>query len=191
MRRVLVLLAAVGLIAVVVIGLTQSLSGSSGDATEFDLPAAKRELAGAPAPLNALYAQANTLIDGGRSAFDARLDELKGTPLVVNKWASWCGPCEAEFPVFQNATVEHGKEVAFIGLNSGDKDPAAKRFLAERPLPFPSYTDPDSRIAQTREIGAGFPMTLFVDRTGKTVYTHTGAYRSQQQLDEDIEKYLG
>jgi cytochrome c biogenesis protein CcmG, thiol:disulfide interchange protein DsbE len=186
----LVLLAAVGLIAVVVIGLTQVDSGSAGDATKFDLPGAKEELASAPGPLAALYAQANTLVGGGKSAFDARLAELEGTPIVVNKWASWCGPCEAEFPIFQNGTVEHGKEVAFIGLNSGDKDPAAKRFLAQRPLPFPSYTDEDSAIAQSREIGAGFPMTLFLDRTGKTVYTHTGAYKTQEQLDQDIEKYL-
>lgn len=190
MRRVLVLLAAVGLIAVVVIGLTQADSGAVGDARDFDLPKAKAELEAAPPPLNGLYAQANTLIGGGQPAFDARMEELVGTPVIVNKWASWCGPCQAEFPIFQNGALEHGKEIAFLGLNSGDKDPAAKKFLDTRPLPFPSYTDPDSRIAQLREIGAGFPMTFFVDRSGKTVYTHTGPYTSQQQLDEDIERYL-
>jgi cytochrome c biogenesis protein CcmG/thiol:disulfide interchange protein DsbE len=190
MRRVLVLLAAVGLIAVVVIGLTQADSGSTGDPRDFDLPKAKTELEAAPRPLNGLYAQANTLISGGQAAFDARMKELVGTPVVVNKWASWCGPCQAEFPIFQDGAVKHGKEVAFLGLNSGDKDAAAKKFLDTRPLPFPSYTDPDSRIAQLREIGAGFPMTFFVDRSGKTVYTHTGPYTSQKQLDEDIDRYL-
>jgi thiol-disulfide isomerase/thioredoxin len=190
MRRVLVLLAAVALIAVVVIGLTQAGSGEVGDARDFDLPKAQSELEAAPPPLNGLYAQANTLIGGGQQAFDQRMKELEGTPVIVNKWASWCGPCQAEFPIFQNGALEHGREVAFLGLNSGDKDAAAKKFLDSRPLPFPSYTDPDSRIAQLREIGAGFPMTFFVDRSGKTVYTHTGPYTSQQQLDEDIERYL-
>jgi cytochrome c biogenesis protein CcmG/thiol:disulfide interchange protein DsbE len=190
MRRALVLLAAVGLIAVVVIGLTQAGGGPSGDATDFDLPKAQEELAAAPAPLAALYAQANTLIGGGESAFDGRLQELRGTPLVINKWASWCGPCQAEFPIFQHATLEHGKQVGFLGLNSGDADPAAKRFLSTRPLPFPSYTDPDNKIAYAREVAAGFPMTLFVDRNGKTVYTHSGAYRSQAELTKDIERYL-
>jgi cytochrome c biogenesis protein CcmG/thiol:disulfide interchange protein DsbE len=190
MRRVLVLLAAVGLVAVVVIGLTQADSGSTGDPRDFDLPKAQTELEAAPPPLNGLYADANTLINGGQPAFDARMKELVGTPVIVNKWASWCGPCQAEFPIFQDGAVKHGKEVAFLGLNSGDKDAAAKKFLATRPLPFPSYTDPDSRIAQLREIGAGFPMTFFVDRGGKTVYTHTGPYTSQKQLDEDIDRYL-
>ena len=192
MRRVLVLLGGLVLVVVVVIGLTQvGGSQNSGDATRFDLRGAKRELAAAPAPLSGIYAQANELIDGGEHAFDARLASLKGTPLVVNKWASWCGPCQAEFPVFQSATVKHGKDVGFIGLNSQDKDPAARRFLGSRPLPFPSYTDPDNKIAYKRQIAAGFPMTMFIDRNGKEVYTHTGPYTSEAQLTKDIERYLG
>jgi cytochrome c biogenesis protein CcmG/thiol:disulfide interchange protein DsbE len=192
MRRVLALLAALVLVAVVVIGLTQAGGGgTSGDGTDFNLPGAKKELTAAPAPLSGVYAQANELIGGGRSAFDARIAELKGTPVIVNKWASWCGPCQAEFPIFQEAAVSHGKKVAFVGLNGHDKDPAARRFLSSRPLPFPSYTDPDDKIATAREIAVGFPMTQFIDRDGKTAYTHTGPYTSEAELSKDIERYLG
>jgi thiol-disulfide isomerase/thioredoxin len=190
MRRVLVLLAAVGLVAVVVIGLTQAGGDKAPDAPDFDLPKAQQELSTAPPPLNGLYAQGNELIGGGKDAFEARLAELKGTPLVINKWASWCGPCQAEFPIFQAATLTHGKEVGFIGLNSQDKDPAARNFLAKRPLPFPSYTDPASEIAYDREIAAGFPMTQFIGRDGEVAFTHTGPYTSEDQLEADIEKYL-
>jgi cytochrome c biogenesis protein CcmG, thiol:disulfide interchange protein DsbE len=190
MRRLLALVAAVGLVVVVVIGLTQTSSPSAPDGTDFDLPAAKQTLATAPAPLNGLYAQANELIGGGKDAFDARIASLKGTPLVVNKWASWCGPCQAEFSIFQAAALKHGKEVGFIGLNSEDKDPKARKFLASRPLPFPSYTDPKSEAAYARKIAAGFPMTMFIDRDGKTAYTHTGQYTSEAQLSKDIARYL-
>jgi cytochrome c biogenesis protein CcmG/thiol:disulfide interchange protein DsbE len=190
MRRLLVLVAAVVLVAVVVIGLTQAGGQSTSDGTDFDLAAAKRNLAAAPAPLDGLYAQANELIGGGEEAFDARLAALKGTPLVINKWASWCGPCQAEFPVFQAAALKHGKEIGFIGLDSEDSDPRARRFLAKRPLPFPSYTDPKSKIAYARQIAAGFPMTMFIARDGSTAKVHTGPYTSEAQLTKDIERYL-
>jgi thiol-disulfide isomerase/thioredoxin len=191
MRRVLYILAGLALVAVVVIGLTQAGGNEDlGDGRDFDLPAAQRELSTAPAPLNALYAKANTLVSGGTSAFDQQLAALKGRPVIVNKWASWCGPCQAEFPVFQEAARTHGKEIAFIGLNSGDADKKAKRFLAERPLPFPSFTDPDSKIAYSREIGAGFPMTEFIGADGKSAFIHSGGYTSEAQLTEDIERYF-
>jgi cytochrome c biogenesis protein CcmG, thiol:disulfide interchange protein DsbE len=191
MRRVLYILAPIALVVIVVIGLTQAGgSGNLGDGTNFDLTGAKKQLATAPAPLNGLYSQANTLIGGGESAFDQRIAQLKGTPVIVNKWASWCGPCQAEFPVFQEAALTRGKKIAFLGLNSNDKDKAARKFLATRPLPFPSYTDGDSKIATKREIAAGFPMTQFIAKDGSVAFTHTGPYTSEDQLTKDIQRYL-
>src|SRR4051812_4416390 len=111
MRRLLVVLGAVALVAVVVIGLTQAGGREKADAPKFDLPKAKRELAGAPAPLAALHEQSNELISGGKTAFEQRLAELKGHPVVINKWASWCAPCQAEFPVFESVGTQRGKEV--------------------------------------------------------------------------------
>lgn len=191
MRRALFLLATVVLVAVVVIGLTQaSGSGERPGARDFDLAAAQRELAGAPAPLAALHAQANELIGGGKPAFERRLRALEGHPVVINKWASWCGPCQTEFPIFESVGTKRGKEVAFVGLNAGDKDPAARRFLARRPLPFPSYTDPDEDIAQQLQAPKNYPMTVFLDRSGKTAYIHAGQYSDDAQLDADIDRYL-
>src|SRR6476469_8757472 len=119
MRRALFLLAAAALAAVVVIGLTQA-GGSTGTASggRFDLATAKRQLQGAPAPLAALHDQSNQLLEGGTSAFDGRLAALRGHPVVINKWASWCGPCRAELPILQQVSTEHGKQIAFIGVNA-------------------------------------------------------------------------
>jgi cytochrome c biogenesis protein CcmG, thiol:disulfide interchange protein DsbE len=193
MRRLLLVAAGVALVAVIVIGLTQTGGGSEGgDATKFDLPAAKQKLATAPAPLNGLYAQANELLGGGTSAFAARLDQLKGHPLVINKWASWCGPCQAEFSIFQNVATQRGKDVGFLGLNVTDTDSHARGFLAKRPLPFPSYTDPNEKL--TAELKAPqkiAPVTVFVARDGKIATVHSGPYKTAKQLNADIDRYLG
>jgi len=192
MRRLLLIAGGVALVAVIVIGLTQAGgSTTEGDATKFDLPAAKEKLAAAPAPLNGLYSQANELLGGGTSAFAARLDQLKGHPLVINKWASWCGPCQAEFSIFQNVATERGKDVGFLGLNVSDIDSHARGFLAKRPLPFPSYTDPDEKLtAELKAPQKVAPVTVFVGRDGNIATVHAGAYTSQKQLDSDIDRYL-
>jgi thiol-disulfide isomerase/thioredoxin len=187
------LLAAVALVAVLVIGLTQA-GGSkepAGKPERFDLAAAKRQLAGSPAPLAALHEQSNELLEGGPAAFDARLKALRGHPVVVNKWASWCGPCRAEFPILQELSTARGKEVAFLGVNARDKRPAAEGFAARYPVPYPSYEDPGERIARALKAPSNFPVTLFVDEQGKTVFTHQGGYRSAADLAADIDRYLG
>ena len=129
-------------------------------------------------------------LDGGRSAFDAFLKEQRGTPVVVNKWASWCGPCRFEFPWFQSLAEKRGGEIAFLGVNSNDSSGSAETFLSELPLPYPSYTDPDLDIAQ--ELGGppqAFPTTTFYDRSGQQVFTHPGVYQDESDLVADVNKY--
>ena len=192
MKRALMLLGALALVAVLVIGLTQA-GGTDAPEQEqgtFDLAQAKQQLAGAPAPLAALHDQADELLEGGPDAFQKRLRELRGHPVVINKWASWCGPCRAELPILQEIATERGKEIAFVGVNARDKRPAAERFIARYPAPYPSYEDPDETIARTLKAPSNFPVTLFVDADGKTVFTHQGGYRSEADLNADIDKYL-
>jgi cytochrome c biogenesis protein CcmG, thiol:disulfide interchange protein DsbE len=193
MRRLLVPLLGIGLVVVLVIGLTQAGGKSErpSEARQFDVKAASAKLAGAPAPLAGLYEQPSALLEGGKPAFEERVASLKGHPAVVNKWASWCRPCRAEFPVFQQVAAQRGKEVAFIGINGTDKRPAAEKFLAERPLPYPSYEDPREAIAQGRKAAKYYPMTLFIDERGKTAFIHTGEYTTPAQLNADIDRYLG
>jgi len=192
MRRVLLAAGAVALVAVIVIGLTQTGGGGeAGDATKFDLPAAKQKLADAPAPLSGLYAQANQLLGGGTNALTARMAELKGHPLVINKWASWCGPCQAEFSVFQDVATARGKQVGFLGLDVNDTDSHARGFLSKRPLPFPSYTDPNEKLTAALQAPQNVaPVTVFIARDGRIATVHAGPYKSTKQLEADIDRYL-
>jgi thiol-disulfide isomerase/thioredoxin len=194
MRRALPLLAAAALVAVLVIGLTQAGGGdgtAGGIDEPFDLAQAREQLRGAPAPLASLHEQSNQLLRGGRDAFAERLRELRGHPVVINKWASWCGPCRAEFPIFQDLATEHGRDVAFLGVDARDKRPAAERFMNRFPLPFPSYEDPDEAIARAIKAPANFPVTLFLDAEGEPVFIHQGGYRTRDELAADIDAYLG
>ncbi len=183
------------LTAILVVGLSQAGSKSddppAASTKAFDLDAAKQQLAGAPAPLAALHDQSSELLDGGVPAFEKRLAALKGHPVVINKWASWCGPCRAEFPAFQELATKRGKEIAFLGVNAHDSGNKARDFLAEYPVPFPSYVDPDEKIAREIEAPANYPITVFVDAKGKTEFVHQGGYTSAAALAADVEQYLG
>jgi thiol-disulfide isomerase/thioredoxin len=192
MRRLAAILAGLVLVALVVVGLTQAGGGSSGASARhhFDLAKAQRELAGAPAPLAALHAQSAQLLGGGKAAFRRRMAALKGYPVVVNKWASWCSPCRTEFPIFQSLGVAKGKRVAFVGLNASDSSEPAHSFLRATPLPFPSYVDPKEAIAKSIQAPANYPITVFFDAHGKQVYIHQGGYRSEADLAADLRRYL-
>lgn len=81
-----------------------------------------------PPELRALERQAGQLLDGGPEAFEARVAALRGHPVVVNQWASWCGPCRYEFPFFQRLASRYSGRVAFLGVNSQDARGDAEDF---------------------------------------------------------------
>ena len=171
--------------ALVVIALAACGSDEEGGpAPDYDAA-----LKGAPPKLAALHDQSSELLAGGTEAFDARLRELRGYPVVVNKWASWCGPCRAEFPHFQSVAADQGKEVAFLGIDSNDGEDSAREFLAEFPLPYPSYIDPDQEIADQLEGALAFPATAFYDSEGRLVHVRNGPYSNDDELAADIERY--
>jgi thiol-disulfide isomerase/thioredoxin len=180
--------------AAVGIGLKQATSedgtGTSVTASQPSASEVQRKLAGAPPELAALHAQADELLPGGRKALNARLRELRGHPVVVNVWASWCGPCRTEMPILQQVALDRGREVGFLGVDLKDERAAAKRFLEKVPLSYPSYEDPEGDIYNAYRL-AGVPSTIFYDAAGRQTYVHQGPYLDREALERDIDRYAG
>jgi cytochrome c biogenesis protein CcmG, thiol:disulfide interchange protein DsbE len=180
----------IGLISVAAAGLVVVGCGAdSGGDYGGQHPDYAKALAGAPAPLAALYKEGDKLLPGGSSAFEKRIAALKGYPVVVNIWASWCGPCRFEFPTLQKVSAAYGKKVAFLGVNSQDSNAGAETFLEEAPLPYPSFSDGNQDIANTIGTGSGLPDTAFYDRSGSLCYLKIGVFPKQSELAASIKRY--
>jgi thiol-disulfide isomerase/thioredoxin len=156
----------------------------SSKATDYE-----QALADAPPALAALYANGDQIIDGGVDELHAQLAKLRGYPVVVNVWASWCGPCRLEFPDLQAVAADRGDEVAFIGVDTNDSTDAANEFLSELPLPYPSVSDPDSDYYKGELDVVALPSTAFYDSNGELQYVKQGPYTSEADLNADIDKY--
>jgi len=154
-------------------------SASAAGARRPRSPAARGAFAG-------LRAQANQLIDENVTA---RLAKLKGVPVVVNMWASWCPNCRAEFGYFQSSSKAYDGKVAFLGLDSNDNRGDAESFLKQFPIPYPSINDPGAAQARSVGAGLGWPTTIFYDAKGKRRFVRQGGYTSQASLDADIRAY--
>lgn len=151
------------------------------------LSGALRQLSGSPPPLSALHQEASRLL-GSRSSLSGEIHRLRGYPVVVNAWASWCTPCQQEFGLFASAATEFGRRVAFLGADTDDSPGAARAFLHKHPVPYPSYQTTTGALGSIASV-VGLPTTIFLSRAGKVLYVHTGQYVSEGTLAQDIQTY--
>lgn len=106
--------------------------------------------------------------------FNTILANNRGKAVVVNFWASWCGPCRREAPAFQRVHDEmKDAGVVMIGVNSGDTKPGAVGFLEEFNVTYMNVVDHTNVIADSYQV-QGLPTTFFIDKEGNVADTHVG-----------------
>ena len=189
MRTAAVALCTLLLVVALVAGVRQARDSSPhGSPRALTRAEVSKPIPGAPPELAALRRQINVRRDGGRRAFDAQLRALRGHPVVVNMWASWCGPCRIELPLFQREAVKRGARVAFLGVNVADNEDDAAELAERYPMPYPSFADPRYNIVAGRFGSRVLPVTVFIDPQGKR-FVRQGQFAQQADLAQAIERY--
>ena len=115
--------------------------------------------------------------------------EHVGTPMVINFWATWCGPCRSEAPLLENAWRKYKGRVVFIGVDTRDFTGDAKSFVKKHELTYPIAYDGPAKLWEPWGL-TGLPETFFVDRNGKIVEHRVGEFTEPAELDDAIQKAL-
>jgi len=107
------------------------------------------------------------------AGFRQLLQQLRGTPVVVNYWAAWCPPCKAETPLLVQAHRRLGRDVQFVGVDLQDFRDGARAFMHEQDVTYPSVFDPANSIGLSFNLFSP-PMTQFYGADGLLVATVRG-----------------
>jgi peroxiredoxin len=134
-------------------------------ALSVSLPALAGSSSPGPAPSFTLAAR------GGQ---DVSLAQYKGQVVMINFWASWCGPCRQEMPLLESIYKKYNKMgFTMLGVNVEPDSNAANEWLKATPVSFPILYDRDSKVSKLYDV-AGMPSTVIIDRSGKLRVLHRG-----------------
>ena len=196
MNKVLNLIIIVGILAVVLIVAFSAYNALSKDAmpnnlvtvapptTEASTGTGEAETTGDP---ESDLAPDFTVYDADGNAH--KLSDFRGKPVVLNFWASWCGPCKSEMPDFDDAYKKYGEDIHFVMVNLTDGSQetveSASAFISQSGYSFPVYYDTDMDAAATYGVNS-VPITFFIDSSGAIV-----AYGSGALTAENLEQGIG
>jgi thiol-disulfide isomerase/thioredoxin len=115
-----------------------------------------------------------------------RLSDLRGKVVLVNFWATWCGPCRAEMPLFVEAEKEYAPlGVAFVAVSLDDRQtrPKILDFVGEFKITFPVWTGASTMDLEDLKLGSALPATAFLDRHGRIVARVLGQISKSELYD--------
>ncbi|WP_339750164.1 TlpA disulfide reductase family protein [uncultured Marinobacter sp.] len=122
-----------------------------------------------------------------RSGENLRLEDHRGEVVMLNFWASWCGPCRQEMPLMDELYSQY-KDLGFtiLAVNVDENRDEAHRFLDKVPVNYPILYDPESSVSELYEVQA-MPTTVMIDRDGNARYLH---YGYQPGYEDDYEQQI-
>ena len=120
---------------------------------------------------------------------DLSLASLRGKPVVLNVWASWCGPCKDEAPLLQEASERWGKRVAFVGIDVQDVRGDARDFLERFGVTYPNVYDGKGSTIGRYGV-TGYPETYFIDAEGRVRHRIAGPVEDAEDVDDGIRRAL-
>ncbi|MEA3441976.1 MAG: TlpA disulfide reductase family protein [Chloroflexota bacterium] len=109
------------------------------------------------------------------------LSELRGKPVVVNFWATWCGPCRSEMGYIEAVARESGGKIKFVAVNIGESDARERQFFGNSDVSFTVALDSDRYLAAKYAVQY-IPTTFFIDSEGIIVDIKVGAFSSEMDL---------
>jgi peroxiredoxin len=121
---------------------------------------------------------------------ELRLSELKGQVVMVNFWATWCGPCRQEMPLLQQLQLKY-EPLGFtlVGINVEPDSAGARTWLQKAPVTFPILFDRQNQVAERFGV-QGMPSSVFIDRTGKVRHVHRGYQPGDESKYADMVRSL-
>lgn len=164
----------IGILVLVVAGLLGACASPAPPAIQIDAPA--RPTPSAP------------LTDADLGEFKGVVAGARGRPVVVNVWASWCGPCRVEAPLLDRAAEDYGAAVQFLGVASRDDRKGAEGFLRRFDVTYPNLLDTTGSIRRFLTV-RGLPTTYVFDGRGRLVRSVVGAI-DEQTLAASVEEAL-
>ena len=117
------------------------------------------------------------------------LSGLRGSPVLLNFWATWCGPCRAEMPYLQQVYADERWTAAglkILAVNAGESVNGVEKFLEDNGLTFPVLLDSDQSVAIDYDI-RGIPTTYFIDKDGIIKSVKVGSFRNKAEIDGHLE----
>jgi peroxiredoxin len=118
------------------------------------------------------------------------LSELRGKPVMLNFWATWCGPCRNEMPYLQQIYDEwQDKGLVLLEINMSESSSTVQQFLTNNGYTFPVYIDTDGSVADTYGI-SGIPTTFFIDSDGVIQQVIRGSFPSKAAIETQLYKIM-